>query len=80
MREYKRPMFQQRHYEVIANTLPEEFRLINSTDRERELWHKIVDDLCRVFQEDNPKFNEAKFREVLRSNGNRKVNWTTKWS
>ncbi len=62
MREPKRPCFQRRHYEQIADAIP-----IIRHEAEKEYREDLVDDRCRMFERDNPQFNSAKFRERIES-------------
>jgi len=45
-------MFEKRHYEAIARVL-----------RENEHRHQIREALIDLFEKDNPRFDEVKFRE-----------------
>lgn len=60
--------FQQRHYEAIADViwhiLPEITRYGESRDRPLISRNLLIDDLCIMFQKDNPNFNEGIFRRA----------------
>ncbi len=51
-----KPLFQRRHYEIIAAALG---RAIGAANGD------FLKDLEVIFQRDNPLFNKAKFREAV---------------
>ena len=65
------PKFQQRHYEVIAATIREQFKYWYRSSREdagaaEDALDRLAEDLIVVFNSDNPHFNPEKFREATR--------------
>jgi len=40
-------------------------RFLKHTAMFPENWDKIIDELCKLFKEDNPRFSEAKFKDYI---------------
>jgi len=57
----KTPRFTKKHYREIAGVL----RKVIDPRFEQCLVDKLSDELCRLFQADNPKFNKNKFLESI---------------
>jgi hypothetical protein len=48
-------------YRAVAQTLKE----LRSTSPIPEGWDEIIEKLCRVFKQDNPRFSEQKFWDYI---------------
>jgi len=67
-RTYKRPMFQQRHYETIARLLS--YRVVTHSDLfNRTELDEVIVHLSDMFAEDNPRFKPVKFRQAVYRDG-----------
>lgn len=55
------PLFQRRHYKTIALVIGTQI----PTLAEREYDNKLILEFCKVFKEDNPNFDEKKFKEAI---------------
>ena len=61
MRQYKKPLFQKRHYETIVKFLKSQpIKEYGSLS-----YAYLVLTLMDLFKADNPNFNSSKFLEVL---------------
>jgi hypothetical protein len=60
-------MFVRRHYQAIAAAV-REARVTIGPDEEYRLYplEVVEDELVRLFKADNPRFDEAKFRDAVR--------------
>ena len=56
MREYEKPVFTERHFNVLANIIA------HSTAQNK---YELAQDLARAFQEDNPKFKVSKWFKAV---------------
>jgi hypothetical protein len=61
-----KPLFQKRHYEVIAKTIRE----MPDSTKIGEV-RQITETLVTLFRMDNPKFNEAKFWKAIENGSNK---------
>ena len=71
-------MFQQRHYEAVAHTFAEEYWTLvnlmvkNAEDHYLDAWprnferRELIARFAKMFQSDNPRFNEDKFNIASR--------------
>jgi hypothetical protein len=65
-RQRAHPMFAKRHYEVIAAVLRAAYC---GLEREDTVVDEIVDDIARMFHDDNPRFSTERFRKACEEGG-----------
>ena len=65
-------MFTQQHYEAFARQIEESVMAYDaSNDPEgRRVLVKFLDDMCAVFERDNPKFKKLRFIEAALAKAN----------
>lgn len=66
MRQYKAPLFQQRHYEWLARVISRELvRSREANDPASHLVDAFVMALSHEFAKDNPKYKPSKFNSAV---------------
>tara|TARA_R100001082_G_scaffold53684_1_gene29351 strand:- start:275 stop:541 length:267 start_codon:yes stop_codon:yes gene_type:complete len=55
-------------YEMIATTINKQMQWSIEDDNHFQLLHNVVNDLCEIYAEDNPRFSQDKFLNAVYKN------------
>jgi hypothetical protein len=72
-----KPMFQKRHYEAIALTAQDTVKYRTASQKEVIGVHKLLHELARSFQRDNPQFDAQRFLNACEPGANVRARGTS---